>query len=266
MLKLKEGFDGERTIILPKIIIDILEKDVLTSMLHITDIGYYPKAEHHYRERNIAINQYVFIYCINGSGWFTINGNRHEVQANQYFILPAGIPHSYGSSETTPWTIYWIHFKGQLAHLYAQNAIIPMNINPEIDSRIGHRINMFEEIYNTLKNGYHKENLQYVSSLLHYYLGSLRYIQQYRNANYSSINNNVVEIAIHYMKENIERSLTLQEISDTVGYSPSHFSMIFRHMARPRPVPELFVVKFGVKSLSRFSSVTPGPLSSTTMS
>ena len=48
--------------------------------------------------------------------------------------------------------------------------------------------------------------------------------------------------------------------------SPLHFSMIFRHMARPRPVPELFVVKFGVNRRLRFSSVTPGPLSSNVMS
>ena len=45
-----------------------------------------------------------------------------------------------------------------------------------------------------------------------------------------------------------------------------HLSRILRHIARPSPVPLLLVVKFGVKSLSLFSSLTPGPLSSTTMS
>lgn len=229
MLKLKERFNGERAIVLPKIIIEMLEKDPLASMLHITDIGYYPKAEHHYRERKEAISQYIFIYCIDGCGWFRINGNRYEVRANQYFILPAGIPHTYAADEATPWTIYWIHFKGALAPFYAQNAILPMNINPEAHSRISHRINMFEEIFQTLKNGYNIENLQYVSSLLHHYLGSLRYIQQYRDANNDSINDtNVIETAIHYMKENIERHLTLKELSDAVGYSSSYFSMIFK--------------------------------------
>ena len=229
MLKLKEGFNGERTIVLPKIIVDMLEKDPLTSMLHITDIGYYPKAEHHYRERKESINQFVFIYCVDGCGWFCINGNRYEVHANQYFILPAGIPHTYAADESSPWTIYWIHFKGMLAPLYAQNALLPMSINPEAHSRINHRINMFEEIVQTLKNGYHTENLQYVSSLFHHYLGSLRYIQQYRDANHTSVNdNNAIKTAIHYMKENIERRLTLHELSDAVGYSTSHFSMIFK--------------------------------------
>lgn len=229
MLKLKEGFNGERAIVLPKIIVELLEKDSLTSMLHITDIGYYPKAKHHYRERKEAINQFVFIYCVDGCGWFCINGNRYEVRANQYFFLPAGVPHTYAADENNPWTIYWIHFKGTMAPVYAQNAIQPISINPEEHSRINHRINMFEEIFQTLKNGYNTENLRYVSSLFHHYLGSIKFVQQYRDANHSfDHDNNAVKSAIHYMKENIEKRLTLKELAEAVGYSASHFSMIFK--------------------------------------
>ena len=73
MIKLKDGFDGERAIVLPQLIISMIEEDPLLAALHITDIGYYPKAEHHFRERNQPINQYVFIYCIDGAGWESTN-------------------------------------------------------------------------------------------------------------------------------------------------------------------------------------------------
>ena len=55
MVKLKNGFTGERALVLPRMIVDKLEEDPLTSMLHITDIGYYPKAKHHFRERKEPI-------------------------------------------------------------------------------------------------------------------------------------------------------------------------------------------------------------------
>ena len=64
MVKLKDGFTGERALVLPRIIVDKMEEDPLTSMLHITDIGYYPKAKHHFRERKEPINQYVFILSL----------------------------------------------------------------------------------------------------------------------------------------------------------------------------------------------------------
>ena len=112
MLRLKDGFSGERALVLPLIVVEMMEQDPLCSMLHITDIGYYPKAKHHFRERKEPINQYVFIYCVDGAGWYQLGKQRYNVSANQYFILPAGIPHAYGADADHPWTIYWIHFKG----------------------------------------------------------------------------------------------------------------------------------------------------------
>ena len=38
MVKLKNGFTGERALVLPRMIVDKLEEDPLTSMLHITDM------------------------------------------------------------------------------------------------------------------------------------------------------------------------------------------------------------------------------------
>lgn len=244
MIRLKDGFNGERAIVLPPMIINIMEEDPLLSALHITDIGYYPKAAHHFRERKEPINQYVFIYCIDGAGSYSLGNHEYPVCANQYFILPAGVPHSYAADKDTPWTIYWIHFKGSLAQFYACNAERPMDIKPEAHSRIGQRINLFEEIFNTLKAGYNKENLHYVSSLFHYYLGSLRYIRQYRNAaGAHTDDDNVVEAAVHYMKENMEKRITLQDIAEHIGYSPSHFSLLFKKKIGHAPLSYFNLLK-----------------------
>lgn len=208
----------------------------MLSRLHITDIGYFPRALHHYRERKVPINQYVFIYCTDGEGWYRIGDHTYTVVANQYFILPAGVPHAYGASESAPWTIYWIHFKGDMALYYAKDAAAPMDIRPGNRSRISDRIGLFEEMFTILKSGYSNENLQYVSSLFHYFLGSLRYVQQYRDANGDRHDEaDVVEQAIHFMKENMEKRLSLQEMALHTGYSSSHFSALFRQKTGHSP-------------------------------
>lgn len=62
MVKLKDGFTGERALVLPRIIVDKMEEDPLTSMLHITDIGYYPKAKHHFGNgKSPLTNMYLSI-------------------------------------------------------------------------------------------------------------------------------------------------------------------------------------------------------------
>ena len=63
IMKIRDGFKGEQSIVLPQAIIKLMEDDPLASSIYITDIGYYPKAWHHYRSRKKPIDQYVFIYC-----------------------------------------------------------------------------------------------------------------------------------------------------------------------------------------------------------
>ena len=81
-MKIKDGFKGEQSIVLPKAIIDMIEDDPLASSLFVTDIGYYPKAQHHYRSRQEPIDQYVFIYCVDGKGWFEVNDHHYDVKEN----------------------------------------------------------------------------------------------------------------------------------------------------------------------------------------
>ena len=140
MAKQKDGFLGEQALVLPPAIVQRMKTDPATSILYITDIGYYPKAYNHFRERETPIDQYVFIYCTEGRGWFSLDGQKHPVVPNQYFILPAGLPHAYGADEKEPWTIYWIHFGGTLAPLYCTHRTCRLtDIKPGMHSRISYR-------------------------------------------------------------------------------------------------------------------------------
>ena len=89
MPRIKEGFKGERIVVLPGFLIEELKRDPLGRELYITDIGYYPHAGFHYCERKEEdSNEFVLIYCVEGEGWFKLDGKRYDVGANQFFILP----------------------------------------------------------------------------------------------------------------------------------------------------------------------------------
>lgn len=246
MKKRKDGFQGERSIVLPPDVVKMESEDSLASSLYVTDIGYYPSALYHYRERTNPIPQYVLIYCVSGSGWYRVGekddpaAKEFSVSANEYFVLPACKPHAYGASEDHPWTIYWVHFQGEHAAIYAQGAQSPRPVMHHLQSRIGYRNNLFEEIFTTLQRNHSLDALRFVSSLLHYYLASMCYLQQYRQAEVAKpkyVNENaIVEAAIHFLEENIGQRLSLSEMAAYVGYSVSHFSAVFRKNTGQSPL------------------------------
>lgn len=235
MPRIKDGFRGERAIVLPRMIVEEMEKDALLSTLYITDMGYYPHASNHYRERKEPLGQYVLIYCVDGEGLCRVGELTHKMRGHQYMILPADKPHAYQADGLNPWTIYWVHFKGKLAEKYVSAETRPVSIVPGEHSRIDRRIELFEELFSTLKLGFTHDNLCYACAVLHYFLATFNYCSSYRNA-VSTQSEDSIRSIIHYMEENIGRKLSIAEMAEYAGYSTSYFSTLFSEVMEQAPM------------------------------
>ena len=176
LLRKREGFEGQRLIVIPKkIVSEFLVKDPVTRQVYITDIGYYPKAMFHYAERLHGISQHIIIYCIEGHGWIEIDKKRIGISPSQFIAIPANTPHKYGADEKNPWSIYWAHFKGEnagfIAELIVKNS---NNFKPEV-TYSEDRIRLFDDIYYNLEKGYGDDTLRYVNMIFYHFLSSMIY-------------------------------------------------------------------------------------------
>ena len=120
MEKKKDGFPNEKAIVIPQENLLRIKENPMTRLLHPTDVGYYPCAEGHYRERTEGSPQHILIYCHEGEGWYNIGKGKCTVKKNDFFIIEAGTPHVYAASTSHPWSIYWIHFTGEQSHLFSE--------------------------------------------------------------------------------------------------------------------------------------------------
>jgi AraC family transcriptional regulator, arabinose operon regulatory protein len=231
----KEGFKGQRAIVLPNVIQDELKTWPLTKLLFVTDIGFYPNAQYHYRERPSGSEQNILIYCIEGDGWVEVKNNRKKVQKDQFFIIPAHIPHKYGVDNSEPWTIYWLHFTGTNAESLLQKGFSVINIEPDGNTDHDRRIGLFEEIYNNLSMGFSKENLEYSSLSLWHLLGTFNYMSQFKRVT-PIVQTDFIGKSILYMHQHIDKKINLSDLADHCGLSVSHYSMIFKKRTYRTPI------------------------------
>ena len=226
MEKIAEGFKGEKAIITPYNIRSYQASNRITKQLYITDIGYYPNAKFHFRERTNGANENVFIYCESGNGWVTYGDETYELTKNRAFILPANEPHAYGAAKSKPWSIYWFHFCGKNISMFSSIIGKLIRLEDSDRSRYSDRFLLFEEMYQNLEMGYNPENLEYVSFCLMHFLASIKYLNQFREIKKVK-EVDVIQKSILYMKDNLENKLTLENLAQHAGYSGSRFGAIF---------------------------------------
>ncbi|MBS2210697.1 AraC family transcriptional regulator [Carboxylicivirga mesophila] len=223
----KEGFDGERTFVIPDHIIELIKEEPHNGQLYITDIGFYPKASNHYRCRQQGCSQYILIYCTEGGGWVSVDGIKVTLTANQYYIIPPRKAHSYAANNDNPWTIYWIHYNGRIAHHFSNNSRSAQNILPSSYDRIKDRLRLFSEIFANIEMGFSPDNINYANICLWYLLGSFRYLSQFRQIS-NEESTNMIDRSIIYMRQHLGDKLTLDKLAKNVGLSASHYSYAFK--------------------------------------
>lgn len=235
MIKKKEGFAGQRSYVLPGELKKLIAVHPLCESLYITDIGYYPKAAFHDRERRKGSPQHILIYCVQGEGWYVLNDRKHLVKPNQAFILPADLAHRYGTDAQNPWTIYWLHFTGSNAHHFLQFLKQDTDPSPVTVSPQPERFQLFDDILSHVEMSYNMDNIVYANSSLS------RFLATFNNAVYSpnqfaQPGNDPISRTIAFMKENLSKNLTLEDLAQIAGMSASHYSAVFRTKVQSAPI------------------------------
>lgn len=240
-LKIKDGFLGEKQINVPRtVVINNLRNQAFLNNLFITHIGYFPKAKFHYRERQFGCPDNILFYCVNGKGHYQTETGSYVLEANQFCILPPGKFHIYQADLRNPWSIYWVHFSGNDVKLFnkwlnTEKYIEPTNIIH--DKKI---IEQWADIYHCLEDGFSAENLACANLSLYRFLTF--FLCPPKDSNYVQKENPVGE-SIAFMKSNIDKILSVEELASHINYSSSHYTSLFKHSIGTSPIDYFIKLK-----------------------
>jgi AraC family transcriptional regulator of arabinose operon len=229
----KEGFIGQRMIVLPPNIKRKISNNPLIKNFYLTAIGHYPKALNHVRERKTGSNQYILIYCVDGGGSIFIKDQRHELSANTYFIIPKNVYHRYLSSESNPWTIYWVHFTGTISEKiyerYSDTELPVLRTIPYDENRV----KIFEQIYSILEHNFNDKEMEAANFNLLHFISSFIY---HKEGHPEVYNTDAISSSITFMKQHIHETLGIEQLAKQQHVSVSHYSRSFKQKTGLSPI------------------------------
>ncbi|MBB6501169.1 AraC family transcriptional regulator [Pedobacter cryoconitis] len=225
--KVRDGFEGQKLISLPPVIYENAgQSAVILNEIFITHIGYFPKASFHFRERRKGCEDNIFIYCVQGRGWYMIDKKRYEVEPNQYFQIPATTEYiKYGADLKHPWSIFWVHFSGRDMNKFNQLLNISLDNGPVDIPYNDKGLQIWAKMYNCLEMGYSKDNLNNANMCLYHFLSTFLYPEE----NFSGTEDKeMIKETIVFMRERLADRFTVEDLSSRYQLSASHFSSLFR--------------------------------------
>lgn len=234
-LHIREGFAGQFHFVIPRHFLDQVTNHPLLHGLYPTDIGWYPTARYHYRERLEGAPEYILIYCVAGSGWARINDRQFTVTAGDTLIIPAHTPHVYSASLEDPWSIHWFHFRGETAYQFVQQLKPNQHVVAIHEKAHIPICETFQECYDALAGNFTMRQMIFCALAIHRILAWIFFA----NPSFHPAEVHMppaIDKALEFMHDNLDQRPTLAEIAQNAGLSVSHFSYLFKTHIGTAPV------------------------------
>jgi AraC family transcriptional regulator of arabinose operon len=234
-----DSFHGDRSVVMSKKQLEAIKNNPKIAGLYLSSIGFYPHAKNHFRKRKKGIEAHILIYCIDGYGGIETNNQMYDLSPNTLFVIPAHQAHSYWASQDSPWSIFWIHFAGNISDNFKDQFGIVKSITQSSRSRKNDRIRLFNEVLTVLESGFTNDIMEFSNLYLNSLLASFFYTETYCTA-HGFQSSGPIDRTIFFMQRNIDKSLKISDFAKNVNLSESHLSKIFRNKTGSSPI-EYFI-------------------------
>lgn len=229
--KKRDGFKGEQLIVIPIEAFQNYIKHPQVKRLYLTDIGFFPHARHHYRKRKEGVSEYIFFYCTKGKGIISVDGKNYTLKQNEAFCIPSNKSHFYYACDDDPWSILWMHFKGDDTKYFPLDDCNIIHFNSEYATN--RMFFLFDLLFRVLEGHYCLGNFIYISQVLSLILAETYYREKHQSV---SLQNRQITHIIRFMYKNLDKHFSLQDILSEFNCSKSYLNSIFQKYTQSAPM------------------------------
>lgn len=225
-------------ILVPQALTKLLSEHPLSRDLYPIAAGYYPRAAgHSMRRREHADN--LLAYCVEGSGTLRTETGAWPVSAGNLMLVPVGTAHTYAADRRKPWSLYWVHYAGELATAYTEflslnEPVAPIGVHPRL-------LADFEALFALRNAGGNERAFVHAASVLKAMLTDIAALTvAYGNSRGTRIDLDLIQQMMH---RQLDRDLSLDDLAQAANLSKFHFVRKFKQLTGHAPIQHFIHLK-----------------------
>lgn len=187
--------------------------------------------------RENGFDEYQIMQCTKGKGEFICQEKIYEINELDIVIFSPAIPHQYHrhKKSSTPWKVDWVCFLvNEANHITKQLVEQGHCVIKAVDAtNLSSQFNSIVSILQTDSN-YHQMQ---ASVILYGIIAEIVAIKQ--GLLIPSKGDPFLEPVISYMKQNLDKPITIEECSELVGVSVSYLCRKFKEVYQISPIKHL---------------------------
>lgn len=205
-----------------------------------------------------ARNHYLFHYVISGTGTLLANNAKEEtvtypIKSGQGFLIFPGQITTYYADSILPWEYTWIEFDG----LRVKEALSLTDLSINSPVYHSHSRDLREKLQEEMLYIAHHGKESPFHLIGHLYLFFDYLTQSSKSAKLvqsSKMSDYYIKEAIHYIEQNFQNNITIEEIAALCGINRSYFGKIF-HKAIGRS-PQEFLMNYRMVKATELLKLT----------
>ncbi len=206
-----------------------------------TIVPFYPMflgefiCDRYYHVDRVSYDSFLLIYVKSGEGYAEAQGSYYPLQAGDILLLDCYIPHKYGTN--TAWEIQWLHFDGPMARSYFER----IQKNGQL-LRIASLHPAPHDLRKMLRRFASKAPLSDIV-LSKQITDLLTSIILYGDNTRVSHSSTIIDECLHYISSNLDKELSVEQLSQEFSLSPYYFSRLFKEETGVSPHKYLVMVR-----------------------
>ncbi|MGV8133886.1 MAG: AraC family transcriptional regulator [Mangrovibacterium sp.] len=211
----------------PSYLIEEQKNNPLTRDLYLCELAEILVRRETLWSENTKLEDHFLIYCTKGEGIIQIANDLIPFSQNQYCIIPHGFVLKVQTGQTDPCIFMTCKFNGDKSRIMEKDFTVVRDLIPSVNNRIANRMMLFDELFNNLTKGFYNANYPYINLCFGHLLATFIYASR-TSDDLMEEQNPGISRSIQFMEQSLSKKITLDDIANEAGYSPSYLTTLFR--------------------------------------